>query len=452
MDQAAKEAVAVYLPKENNNDESAKLLTWRVSAGSRITDGQELAEFETSKTTFELYAPVAGIIQYLHQEGDEIAVGSLVCIVSEDGCAHFPEETGKKMEAQATAVGIATAPNPVFHASAIAASEPAPQAQRFSALARELLSRQGLDPGQFAKRGLVRVQDVLARLQEQGEATIPTKAKPLGGERAAPVAPEGVPYRSKEVSRSKRLEIAFLRSGAQHTLPSAVTLACPTFGLRAAAERAGVNVSAVLVYEVGRLLRKYPSFNGFFGDDLLHFYDEVNIGFAFDAGLGLKVPVVRRTDDKGLEELDLELRELMVQYLNNELSVESLSDGTFTITDLAQEGPTFFSPLISRRQSAILGVGAELFASGQSQGWFHLTLAFDHQLSNGREATQFLVDLNRRLAAYEKAWGAVPGEDPYCYHCERTLSALREIKAHLVEEVRPDGAKGRVCSLCLRGL
>ena len=119
---------------------------------------------------------------------------------------------------------------------------------------------------------------------------------------------------------------------------------------------------------------------------------------------------------------------------------------------LAQEGAAFFSPLINQGQSAILGVGAELFAPEQSQGWFHLTLAFDHQLSNGREATQFLVELRRRLLAYEQAWGGVHREEPFCQHCERTLSTLREIKAYLVEEVRPDGAKGQVCSLCLRGL
>ena len=178
----------------------------------------------------------------------------------------------------------------------------------------------------------------------------------------------------------------------------------------------------------------------------------MNLGFAFDAGRGLKVPVVRRADAKSLQELDRELRELMVQYLNDELAVESLAGGTFTLTDLAQESATFFNPLINQGQSAILGVGAEFFAPGQREGWFHLTLVFDHQISNGREATQFLVELSRRLAGYEQAWGAIMPEEPCCHYCERTLPMLQEINAHLVEEVRPDGARSRVCSLCLRGL
>jgi len=143
---------------------------------------------------------------------------------------------------------------------------------------------------------------------------------------------------------------------------------------------------------------------------------------------------------------------LTVKYLNDELAVESLAGGTFTISDLAHEGATFFSPLINQRQCAILGVGAEFFATGEKPGWFHLTLTFDHQLSNGREATQFLVDLSRRLSGYEKVWDAARRDEPYCRQCERTLSALHEIKAHLVEEVGRNGASSRICSLCMRGL
>jgi pyruvate/2-oxoglutarate dehydrogenase complex dihydrolipoamide acyltransferase (E2) component len=459
MDQLLKEPVLVHLPKENNNDESAKLLAWRVPAGASVIAGQALAEFETSKTTFELHAPVAGKVQYRWKEGDEIAVGSFVCLISEDGRAAFPEDPDRKDKDTRLTPPLVAAklqvklPANSVASNSVASSEPAPQGLRLSARARELLSKHGLDPAQFAKRGLMRAQDVMAGLLPQSQAAVPTEAKRAGdGQDGLRTSAAGAPYRSEKIPRSKRMEIAFLRSGAERALPSAVTLACPTCGLRAAAEQAGMNVSGVLVYEVGRLLRKYPAFNGFFAEDQMHFYQEVNIGFAFDAGRGLKVPVVRRADERGLEELDRELQELMVQYLNDELAVEALADGTFTITDLAQEGTTFFSPLINQRQSAILGVGAEFFAPGQRQGWFHLTLAFDHQLSNGREAAQFLADLNRRLAAYEKAWDAALREEPYCSHCERTLSALQEIKAHLVEEVQPDGAKSRVCSLCLRGL
>jgi pyruvate/2-oxoglutarate dehydrogenase complex dihydrolipoamide acyltransferase (E2) component len=62
-----------------------------------------------------------------------------------------------------------------------------------------------------------------------------------------------------------------------------------------------------------------------------------------------------------------------------------------------------FQPLINHRQSAILGVGAEFRAPGASEGYYQLILAFDHRLSEGRAAAQFLKDLRDQLSAYETA-------------------------------------------------
>lgn len=78
-----------------------------------------------------------------------------------------------------------------------------------------------------------------------------------------------------------------------------------------------------------------------------------------------------------------------------------LAGGTFTITDLSGEGVSSFRPLINQGQSAILGVCSEVFAPGGKVGRFDLTLAFDHQLTEGRTAARFLNDLRERLGHHE---------------------------------------------------
>lgn len=453
MEQQSKEPALVFLPKENTNDDRAKLLTWRVPSGTSVQAGQSLAVFETSKTTFELYAPVPGVLKYRHHEGDEIPVGSFVCLIGENESSRFPDE--QPVDAHGSPCSLAPAPVAAApkRIPPLTSSEPALAVVRFSAAAQALLEGAGIDVQLFAHRGLVRSQDVHAVLAPQPQPLNPGAPDASDVIKPHAVVPAtGVAFRTVELSRSKQLEISFLRSGAQHTLPCAVTLVCPTNGMRGLARRAGANVSAVLLFEVGRLLKKYPNFNAFFSEQMARFYEEVNIGFAIDAGLGLKVAVLRQADTKSLLDLDKEIQDVLVHYLNSELPKERLAGGTFTITDLAQEGATFFTPLINQGQSAILGVGAEQFAPHSTNGWFHLTLAFDHQLSNGREATQFLVDLRSRLASHEANWSAAVKEEPYCTRCERTLSMLREIRAYLVEEVRPDGCRGGICSLCLKGL
>ena len=113
------------------------------------------------------------------------------------------------------------------------------------------------------------------------------------------------------------------------------------------------------------------------------------------------MPVIRDADRKEIAAIAAEMRELVVSYLDDRLTVESLAGGTFTVTDLSGENVVAFHPLISRGQAAILGVCAEVSLPGAGAGAFNLVLGFDHQLSEGRTAGRFLGELRERLAHYE---------------------------------------------------
>ena len=127
-----------------------------------------------------------------------------------------------------------------------------------------------------------------------------------------------MPTRSEPLTRAKRAEGKYLRR-AETTLASVVTVACPTRGFRDAGAQAafGVDATALVVFEAARLLRKYPAFNAYHDDGMAHYYDEVNVGFAVDAGRGLKVPVIREADRKGVAAIAAEMRDLVVAYLGD---------------------------------------------------------------------------------------------------------------------------------------
>ena len=147
----------------------------------------------------------------------------------------------------------------------------------------------------------------------------------------------------------------------------------------------------------------------------------------------------------------------VVAYLDDTLPVAALSGGTFTLTDLSGEGVTAFHPLINRGQSAILGVGAEVFPGGGHGGWFNLILAFDHQLAEGRSAAKFLGELRDRLGHYETA---VPGgaatpdvaplPPPRCARCGSGVGDPSEGQV-LVQTVGADGSTRLLCKLCFQG-
>jgi hypothetical protein len=274
----------------------------------------------------------------------------------------------------------------------------------------------------------------------------------------APLAlPVGIPFRTEDLPRHKRIEAAYLASGRARTLASVVSVICPTSGLKAAAAahaELGGGASALIVYETARLLRKYPVFNAFHHEGRVNYYEQVNVGFAVDADRGLKVPVISGADVKSVNEITQEIENFVLSYLNGNLSVESLAGGTFTITDLSGEDVFLFHPLINQWQAAILGIGAEYFPPGSDEGFFNLILAFDHQLAEGRLAAKFLRELRDRVRSYEPALRAGKNSgrpEPACSRCLRTASELVALDAPLLQSVRADGEKTLICKICLEG-
>jgi pyruvate/2-oxoglutarate dehydrogenase complex dihydrolipoamide acyltransferase (E2) component len=463
------EPTPVFIPQENVIDECVTLIAWCVANGEQVQEGQDLAEVEGSKAVFTIPAPVAGKVQYTLEVGQEIVVGGVLCTVSSAASVAVAstgaDGVSDPMSETSPAHGQDTVLEEQLPAHALDAPSGTP---RFSRQAAALLQQHGLDPQHFIGYGLVRTSDVLAVLGHNGMSTPAVMNLPMVEPRRpqtadAPTPAIGVPFRRETLSRSKQTEIRYLASGYHNTLPSVVTVAVSTRGLRAAAEQyahASGSITAIILFEVGRLLRHYPLFNAFYADGAAHLYEAVNIGFALDAGHGLKVPVIRQADTKSLPEIASEMQAMLRRYLDHALRVDDLAAGTFTITDLSNEGVLTFHPLINQGQAAILGIGSEYNGGvGLAEGFFTLILAFDHQLTEGRQAAQFLQELARRLQAYEAVMQpqSTAAREPHCARCLTSLSRLRQLDqgqhgAHfLVQTIQPDGTQAYCCSLCMQG-
>jgi len=479
-------ATPVVIPHESVNDESVTLSAWLVSNGEWVKEGQAIASIETSKAVMEVNAPVTGFVQTLFESGSDIPVGGVFSLIHDDvkDCLHVSGGPAPDDVNSPVAEFPAAQRSSAFRTSDGTGSRPAiprPPAlmnvrtsevkkrlvenfgtARFSRQAAEALEQRELDPAIFAGRGLVRAKDIVGYVNEavpppgsSSDLSDRQTSKPL-----RTVVVTGVPVRTEKVSRRKQSEIASLAAAHHNSLVSTVSLMVPTRGLRAAAEmhpEIRTNITAIVVYEVSRLLHKFPHFNAFYSGDSISFYEEVNVGFAVDAGRGLKVLVIRNTDTKEIPEIADEMQESIVRYLSDDVPVELLADGTFTVTDLSNDGVFVFSPLLNQGQSAILGVGSEFFPPGSKEGIFSLSLSFDHQVSDGRQAAQFLGDLRDRLKYYEQALKSVPGmpqlfEEPCCSRCLRPVGELQTWDHFLLAALQPDGTTRNICSICLQGI
>src|SRR6266849_1089233 len=384
----------IIVLRENVNDDSVCITKWLVAERSRVEKGQPIVEIETSKVNMEISAPASGFLRYVCREGQDTEIGNVLGYICDEveadlpGTPHFVPSTADVRGDKQVISRIGLVHQPDFQSSrrkqqdeevgtaseALPPTEAKERSTRFSEKALQLIKEWGFDASQFQGYGLVRSEDVLKRIREElvhkNEATS-SKISKREAPGMAPVPAAGVKFRSEKLARSKRLEAKYLWSAYQNTLPSAVTIRCATDSLKAAAEKETwlrADVTALIIFEVARLLRKYAVFNAYYAAECAHYYDEINIGFAIDAGHGLMVPVIRNADTKSVAEIAKEMREFVVQYLSNELSVQSLVGGTFTVTDLSSEGVNSFHPLINQGQSAILAICSEFYSTASKQG------------------------------------------------------------------------------------
>jgi len=146
-------------------------------------------------------------------------------------------------------------------------------------------------------------------------------------------------------------------------------------------------------------LREYLEVNSSFVSDVFTVYEDINVGLAISIEDGLIVPTIFGTDKLELPEIARKRTELVEKARGAKLSLEEISNGTFTVTNLGMYGIRSFSPIINPPQAAILAVG-EIYQEPAIVGsriearWFvEFSLACDHRIVDGALGARYLQKL-----------------------------------------------------------
>jgi pyruvate dehydrogenase E2 component (dihydrolipoamide acetyltransferase) len=409
-------ASPVILPKLGLTMTEGTLTRWLVADGERVEKGQLIFEMSTEKIETEVEAEKAGIVRHLVAEYTTVPAGAVVgCLLAEG------EEMPEEFEAMAgTGVGRAAAAAEAAEprrvgAPAAAGPRPAPQTppspapsapaetefRPVSPLARRLADELGVDLSKVVGSGPGGriVKEDVERAAAASEA--PAAAPPSG---------EVVPFRGMRRNIGERMHES-LQTMAQLTITTeadvteAVTLReqlveeWQSEGLRP-------TYTDLVLKAAAFALTEHPRVNATLEGESIRLLSEVHVGLAVSLDEGLIVPVVRDADKKSLKQIAAETSDLSEKARANTLSVDDVTGGTFTVTSLGMYGVDTFTPIVTPRQAAILGVGrireVPAFASddGPPSGTqtgrlvrrsvMDLSLTFDHRLLDGAPAAQFL--------------------------------------------------------------
>ncbi|MCM2358567.1 MAG: 2-oxo acid dehydrogenase subunit E2 [Geobacteraceae bacterium] len=374
------------LPDLGEGITDAELRKWLVREGELVAEHQGVAEVETDKAVVELPSPRRGRVVRLHQaEGAIVRVGETLITIAEEG-ETLPEERPRP------AGIVGTLPEPE---DAETRREPLATPQ-VRALAREMgIALEGIRGS--GPRGSITRDDLLA--------TAPT----------AKTAADDYGELERQPLRGMRRTIArnLIQSRRLTAFVTAMEEADVTelWELKHREEREllqkGVHLTFLpfIIKAVQHALAGHPLLNATVdeegGEIILKKY--CNIGIAVDTPEGLMVPVVRDVAKKSVLDLAEELQKLGERARTRAVTLQELKGSSFTITNYGHFGGTYSTPIINYPDVAILGCGRiadrPWVVAGEIQirKIIHLSLTFDHRVTDGVDAARFLVKVARYL-------------------------------------------------------
>ncbi|MCW5197766.1 2-oxo acid dehydrogenase subunit E2 [Buchnera aphidicola] len=157
-------------------------------------------------------------------------------------------------------------------------------------------------------------------------------------------------------------------------------------------------------------LLQFNKFNSFLHKkkDRLIINKNINIGIAVNTKDGILVPVIKNVDKKNIKDITQELIYLSQKSRNNKLTIDEMSNGSFTISNLGGFEIEEFTPIINCPEVAILGVSRAKIEPIWNKKIFvprlllPLSLSYDHRVINGVDGAIFMQYLNTNLSNFYK--------------------------------------------------
>ncbi|MBW4029412.1 MAG: 2-oxo acid dehydrogenase subunit E2 [Acidobacteria bacterium] len=414
------------MPRLSDTMEEGAIASWHKHPGDRVEVGDVLVEIETDKATMDYEAYEAGTLsEILVSEGATVAIGTPIATLDDGKAGSDPSAPATESPVAAatasptplvTAPPAATvaAPVPAPPAHAVAPAHRGPDGQFASPLVRRLAREHDLDLSTVTGSGpggrIIRAD--LNHLLSENPAPVAAPPVARATISTGPIVDEKRASQEITVSKARRVIARRLGESARtipHFFVTTVADAEMLMEMRndlneraVAKGRPKISVNDLLIRASALALREHPEVNSsYLGDEssVMLVHNRVNIGVAVASKNGLVVPVIVDADRKSMGDISVEAKALAAQANGKGLSIDQMTGGTFTISNLGMFGVEEFTAIINPPEGAILAVGAttrEAVVVGNqvlARRRMRFTLSADHRIIDGALAAQFLRTL-----------------------------------------------------------
>ena len=157
-----------------------------------------------------------------------------------------------------------------------------------------------------------------------------------------------------------------------------------------------LSINDFIIKASSKCLLEVPEVNSSWAGDCILKHHSSDIGFAVAVEGGLITPIIRNVNIKGLKEISLESKELIIKAKERKLSPTEYEGGNFSISNLGSYGIKSFNSIINQPQSSILSIGIAEDRPVVIDGALAIdmimtvTMTSDHRVIDGAVAAKFI--------------------------------------------------------------
>ena len=381
----------IGMPKFGVTMKEGAVVEWLKKEGDQVNEGDELAVVETEKTTVTYEAHDSGVLlKYLVDLGETVPVKHPIAALGAPG-ENVPED----LVQPPSQPKVSTTSPPPKTEDVVGPGKPKGEV---TPAARRIAESRGIDLSRIVgtgESGMIMREDVLKFIRKpEARMETPSASDSREGSKV-------VPLTGMRASIARRLSKS-QQETAEVTLSREEDVSRAAQFLKELGSDSKVTYTDLFAKAASEALKRHPELNSWLERDDIRVFDSVNICIAVALEGGLITPTVFGAEKLSLVDLSARIGDLSDKARKGELSVDEVTGGTFTISNLGMFGVESFTPIINPPQTAILGIGRV-----KDKPWVvddrivirpvvQLSLTFDHRVVDGADAARFLqtvVDL-----------------------------------------------------------
>ena len=374
--------IEIKVPQLGESISEAFVGEWYVKEGAYVAPDAKVVGLETDKATFDIPAQAGGIVsKILKNAGETAAIGEVIGFLRR---AEAPAANTASIAAPAASPPVAAAAK---SADVKGGGHVMPAAERMMADNKLVAgSVQGTGPS-----GRILKEDVIRTVQS---GSAPVRVGGIRETRKMPLSPirQTIAKRLVEAQQTAALLTTFNEvdmSAIKKLRESYKDVFEKKYGAK-------LGFMSFFVRAVVSGLQQFPQVNAQMHGRELTYFNYCDVGIAIGGGKGLVVPVLRNAENMSFADIELAIIELAGRAKNNQITLEELEGGTFTITNGGVYGSLLSTPIVNPPQSGVLGMHGifdrPVAVNGEVviRPMMYLALTYDHRIVDGREAVSFL--------------------------------------------------------------